>query len=499
MPADTSAAADAPLYQQLAARIQTLVTTGALKRGDRLPSVRDMAQQQGVSLATVLQAYRLLEDQRLIEARPRSGYFVALHQAALPRSASRQAAPRVPVPGLTQPPAESLPVEVSAIVERVMAAATDPRMISFGAACPGGDLFPTDRMRRAISRAAQRQHAALSRYPFAPGVVPIREAIARRALGLGCQLDPARLLITNGCIESISLCLRAVTQPGDVVALESPTYFGFLQILQSLHLRALEIPTDPRTGLSLPALELALDTQPVKAVLAVPTLSNPLGATMPMAARRRLARLLEERGVPLIEDALYNDLSPRAEGRRAVKSFDTRGNVMLCSSFSKTLSPGVRLGWVEAGRWAPAVQRLKSTLSGGHTELIEWAMADVLTQPGHEPALRTLRATIASRIEQARRLVGLSFPPGTRVTAPEGGFILWLELPRGVDAIALFHAALAENICIAPGPMFSSSPRYDHCIRLGLGRAWGPAEQQALQRVGQMAAAMGRPEIGQAA
>lgn len=499
MSADLSAAADAPLYQQLAARIQTLITTGALKRGDRLPSVRDMAQQQGVSMATVLQAYRLLEDQRLIEARPRSGYFVALRSAPGPRSRNTPGALRVPMPELTQPPAESRSVDVSSIVEQVMAAATDPRMISFGAACPGGDLFPTERMRRAISRAAQRQHAALSRYPFAPGVVPIREAIARRALGMGCQLDPARILITNGCIESISLCLRAVTRPGDVVALESPTYFGFLQILQSLHLRALEIPTDPRHGLSLPALELALDTQPVKAVLAVPTLSNPLGATMPLAARRSLARLLEERGVPLVEDALYNDLSPRAEGRRAVKSFDTSGNVMLCSSFSKTLSPGVRLGWVEAGRWCQPVQRLKSTLSGGHTELLEWAMADVLTQPGHEPALRTLRATIASRIEQARRLVGLSFPAGTRVTAPEGGFILWLELPRGVDAIALFHAALAENICIAPGPMFSSSPRYGHCIRLGLGRAWGPVEQQALQRVGQLVAAMARPEVGQAA
>ncbi|WP_141286669.1 aminotransferase-like domain-containing protein, partial [Ideonella azotifigens] len=312
----------------------------------------------------------------------------------------------------------------------------------------------------------------------------------RRALAIGCQLDPARILVTNGCVESISLCLRAVTQPGDTVALESPTYWGFLQILQSLHLRALEIPTDPRTGISLPALELALDTQPVKAVLVVPTLSNPLGATMPLAARRQLLQLLEARDVPLIEDALINDLAGRAEGRRAVKSFDTRGQVMICSSFSKTLAPGLRLGWVEAGRWSAQVQRLKSTLSGGHTELVEIAMTDLLNQPGHEPALRQLRALLASRLDQARRLIAASFPAGTRITAPEGGFTLWLELPRAVDAVALFHAALSEQICLAPGPMFSSTGRYRHCIRLGLGRAWGTAEQQALQRVGQLARQM---------
>ncbi|HSI51741.1 MAG TPA: PLP-dependent aminotransferase family protein [Ideonella sp.] len=488
-PVEAAATPEPSLYAQLAERIGALIASGALKRGDRLPSVRDMAQQQGVSMATVLQAYRTLEDRRLVEARPRSGYFVTLRRMAAATGRGSSPAPQA-LTEMTQPPNQSQPVELPDIVDRVMAAASDAAMVSFGAACPGGDMFPSDRARRAITRAAQRHHHALSRYPFGSGTPALREAIARRALAIGCQLDPARILVTNGCVESISLCLRAVTQPGDTVALESPTYWGFLQILQSLHLRALEIPTDPRSGISLPALELALDTQPVKAVLVVPTLSNPLGATMPLAARRQLLQLLEARDVPLIEDALINDLAGRAEGRRAVKSFDTRGQVMLCSSFSKTLAPGLRLGWVEAGRWSAQVQRLKSTLSGGHTELVEIAMTDLLNQPGHEPALRQLRALLASRLDQARRLIAASFPAGTRITAPEGGFTLWLELPRAVDAMALFHAALSEKICLAPGPMFSSTARYNHCIRLGLGRAWGTVEQQALQRVGQLARQM---------
>ena len=471
-----------PLYQQLADRLVALIERSALKRGDRLPSVREMARQQGVSAATVVQAYRTLEDRRVLEARPRSGYFVAASVRRTP-----QRLPTLAQPEISQPSPESMPVDVSTLVEQVMQAAGDPRFISFGAACPSGDLFPPERLRKALGRALQRQHAALSRYPFAPGIRPLREAIARRTLGWGCTLDPERILITNSCLESISLCLRAVTQPGDIVAIESPTYFGLLQILETLGLRALEIPTHPRTGLSLPALQLALETQPVKALLSVPTLSNPLGAVMPLTERRALARLLQTHQLPMIEDALYNDLCPRADGRRAVQSFDTEGLVMLCSSYSKTLAPGLRLGWVEAGRWSPKVRRLAATLAGGRTELLEWAMTELLDQIQYEPALRQLRTMLGKRMDQARALIAHCFPAGTRVTQPDGGFILWLELPEGLRALDLYEAALRERICIAPGPMFSASTRHDHCLRLGLGRGWGPAEQQALQRVGQMA------------
>ena len=477
-----------PLYRQLCERITALIHSGALRRGDKLASVREMARQQGMAQSTVLQAYRALEDRRLIEARPRSGYFVSVSAPSAPKALRR--APALAVPRITQPPADSRAVEVSRLVEQVMGAAVDERFISFGAACPSEDLFPRERLRKAMSRAMQLHGDSLSRYPFAPGLRPLREVIARRALGMGCTLDPDKLVVTNGCLESISLCLQAVTRPGDVVALESPAYFGLLQILESLGLRALEIPTHPRTGMSVPALQLALDTQPVKAVLVVPTLSNPLGSVMPATARRDMARLMRERDLPLIEDALYNDLCPRAEGRRAIKSFDTTGHVLLCSSYSKTVAPGLRLGWAEAGRWSARVQRLKSTLSGGHTELLEWAMAEVLDQVQHEPMLRQLRASVAERMAQARKLIAHSFPTGTRMTCPEGGYILWLELPEGLSGLALYEAALAERICIAPGAMFSSTQRYDHCIRLGLGKGWGPAEQQALQRVGELATAL---------
>jgi DNA-binding transcriptional MocR family regulator len=466
------------LYLQIAETIGHSIRAGTLERGARVPSVRETARRHGVSVSTAVQAYRSLEDAQLIEARPRSGYFVAARP------------PRLPEPGVSQPPQRALAVEIGDVAAEVLRLVHDPQCLSFGAACPGTELFDNERVRRTVNRAVQRHRALLTHYPSGPGQEALRRAVARHALAMGCTLDAQRIVISNGCLESITLGLRAVTRPGDTVALESPTYFGFLEILQNLHLRALEIPTHPRSGLSLDALQLALDTQPVRAVLAVPTLSNPLGSCMPLADRRRLAQMMAAHDIPLIEDAIYNDLAEQDDKRRAVKSFDASGHVMLCGSFSKTLAPGLRLGWIEGGRWHEKVRRLKAATSGGQTAVLELALAELLAQPGHEAAYRQLRSTIALRVDQARRLIAQHFPRGTRVTDPPGGFILWVELPAALDAYALYQACLAEHICIAPGALFSATDRYRHCIRLGVGGRWDDAQRQALVRVGEIANAL---------
>ncbi|MGJ7534544.1 MULTISPECIES: PLP-dependent aminotransferase family protein [unclassified Variovorax] len=469
------------LYLQIAESIAMPIRAGTLARGERIPSVRELARHHSVSLGTVVQAYRMLEDSRLIVARPRSGYFVAARP------------PRPPEPEASNPPPDSMAVDVSSLAARVMQLAHDPGYVSFGAVCPSPDLFAEERVRRAVSRAVQRHRATLTQYTIGSGDESLRRAVARHALRMGCQLDARDVIVTNSCLESIALCLRAVTTPGDVVALESPTLFSFLEILEDLHLRALEIPTHPRTGLSLNALRLAFDTQPVKAVLAVPTLSNPMGASMPTAERRRLAQMVAERGIPLIEDVIYNDLAEQDEQRRAVRSFDTTGHVMLCGSFSKTIAPGLRLGWVDAGRWGTKVSRMKQVTSGSQSAMLERAMADLMTQPGIEANYRQMRATIAARVDEVRGLIAQHFPKGTRVTDPPGGFILWVELPQGVDSLALFQACLAEGIVISPGTMFSATNHFRNCIRLALAGLWDDAHRHALRRVGALAATMVRP------
>lgn len=471
----------APLYHQVADQIHTLIRAGTLRAGERVPSVRRLSRQQGVSVATVLQAYQRLEDAGVIEARPQSGYYV------------KRIARPVEEPAPSRPPRRALTVEVNALADVILAAGQDPKMVSFGSACPTGDLFPLERIRRVLSSRARRDRYALGRYGLPPGSEALRRAIARRALEWGCRIDHRSLVITNGCMEALNLCLRAVTRPGDTVALESPTYYGFLQILQSLGLKALEIPTHPRSGISLEALELALGAHDVKAVLVMPNVSNPVGATMSEAAKKRLVELLAAKGVPLIEDHIYSELAYDSAARRAAKCFDRTGNVMLCSSFSKTLAPGLKAGFIEPGRWHDAIRMLKFVASGGNSELVELTLAELLESGGYERSLRQLRRRCEQQVDAARGVIAESFPRGTRVTRPTGGFILWVELPKACDSIALFEKLLERGISIAPGPMFSATQRYRNCMRVSVGYLWTERTETALREVGKLA----RQQIGE--
>lgn len=474
-----------PLYAQLAARLTRLIQSGAFKAGQRLPSVRDTAQTEGVSVSTVVQAYAQLEEAGLVQARPKSGYFV-----------QRAARPKPGVATLGQPRTSTPPTrsfELARSRSDAFAALEQPGdLASFGGYTPDGSgLFDEAALRVALGRASRVHRHSLAEYNTAhAGTLALRQAVARRALHLGCTLDAQRIVITASCVQAVSMCLRAVTQPGDVVALESPTFFGYLDLLEAHGLRALEIPTHPRTGLSLPALELALDTQPVKAVLSNPTLSNPLGSVMPMGARQQLARLLAARGVPLIEDVVFNDLMTGDERRKAVKSFDEHGNVMVCGSFSKTLSPGIRLGWVEAGRWADAIATQKRLHGSATNVVLEEALADLLQQNTYEAQMRRLAALLKQRLAHARALIAQHFPPGTRVSHPPSGYALWVELSPELDSQVLFLRCVAQGVTFGPGALFTATDRYRHGLRLTFTGEWTLREQQALALVGQNACAM---------
>jgi DNA-binding transcriptional MocR family regulator len=462
------------LYLQIALRLAQMIASGALAAGQRLPSVRDSAAQNNVSVATVVQALATLEEHRLVQPRAKSGYFVApaskAKAAALVRKILRE-------PELPRQP-----------LDAVSTASLPKPLVSFAGYAPKDkDFFDTDRIRVALSRATRLRRDTLAEYTSSVGTLALRNAVALRALHLGCALKADDIVITSSCINAVALCLQAVTQPGDLVAIESPTFFGFLDLLEALNLKAIALPTDARSGVSLPALQLALDTQPIKALLLVPTLSNPLASVMPLAQKRALARLVAQYRVPLIEDVVFNDLLATDARRRAVKAYDSEGWVMTCGSFAKTVAPGIRLGWVDAGRWSRQVATLKRVQGAATNAVLEHALADLLTQGSYESHLRRLRMLMKQRLGQARKIVQASFPAGTKVNDPAAGYTLWVELPAVVDTMALFDMCRAQGIVVGPGQLFCASHRFRHCLRLSFSGVWQALDQAALAEVGRLA------------
>jgi len=461
------------LYDQVAGQIVQLIQGGTLRPGDRIPSVRKLSEQQGVSVSTVLQAYRLLEDRGLIEARPQSGYFVRVKTWTPPAE-----------PMISRPAKGATQVNVGELIMRVMQASENPKLVRLGAALPSPELLPTAQINRCLAAAGRRSAHAGNEYSVPPGNLALRTQIARRAIEAGCTLSPDEIVITCGAMEALNLCLRVVAKPGDTIAIESPTYFGVLQCIESLGLKALEIPTHPRDGLSLEALEMALDSQPIRACLFMLSFNNPLGCCMPEANKERLVRMLAEREIPLIDDDIYGDLYFGATRPRPAKSYDREGMVLLCDSFSKTLAPGYRVGWCAPGRWQQQFEQLKFVTNVATATLPQIAVADFLATGGYNHHLRRIRRLYAEKVQRMSEAVSEAFPEGTRITRPTGGYVIWIEMPPSVNSLELFDRALAAGISIVPGPIFSPKGKFRNFIRLNCGNPWSDAIERAVKRLG---------------
>jgi len=466
-----------PLYKQLATRLRKSIESGTLRSGEKLASLRELTVQQKVSLATAIHAYRLLEEQGLIEARPQAGYFVVDAQLQLQE------------PGVTQPPASPSTGSLAELSAEVFASLANPDLIPLGsAACLNGDMFPVEAIRRTAGRILRQKGALLAEYPFGAGIEDLRRQIGKRSLAMGASIPWRDILITNGATEAISLCLRAVTQPGDIVVTESPTYFGILQGIEMLGLRVLEVPTDPRDGLLLDALKVALKRNKVKAMVLMPNAQNPLGSIMPDDAKRELAALASRHGIPVIEDDIYGDLYFGAARPRLLRAFDEEGMVLTCSSFSKTITPGMRLGWAAAGKFHARVELLKRTTNVTTDRLQQHVVAELMRTGVYERHLASMRRVLAANLVAARRTILETFPTGTRVTNPTAGYVLWVEFPKRVDSLRLATDARAENISIGPGPLFSATGDFRNCMRVNCGVRWTGKIERALGRVGALAA-----------
>lgn len=464
-----------PLYEEVAHRLGHMVDDGTFRPGEKVPSIREMSNRLQVSVNTVKTAYGVLEDRRVIEARPQSGYYVCARLPALPREPKAMR----PLPGATA-------VEAGEMVAQIMRDVNDPDRVQFGAAIPDAALLPSEKLARIMASELRRTRGHGTGYAMGSGHPKLRHQIARHMLKAGVTLSPDEILITTGATEAVFLAMKSLCQPGDTVAIGAPVYFNFLQMFRELGLKVLEVPSSPVDGIHLDALESALSRNRVSACLQVTNFNNPLGNSLSDGKKRELVALLKRHGVPLVEDDINGDIAFDGVRPGVCKAHDDSGMVVLCSSFSKTLAPGYRVGWMAPGRFRDRVQRLKMVSTLASATPTQLAVAEFLATGGYEHHLRGLRRICAERVAAMGERVGETFPEGTRVTRPKGGFTLWVEMPESVDSMALYATLETQGITVAPGTLFSTGDTFRNYLRLNAA-AFTPETRWALDAVGKVA------------
>ncbi len=472
-----STALDDHLYLQVANGVEKMISEDVLKIGDKLPSVRMLSDEYGISMGTAFQAYYHLEGKGLIESRPKSGYYVRFNQQRFPA-----------LPRIVQPEPLSHDVSVKEMIGTIYSdiISSDRKVINFALAVPDISLLPIAKLNKSVVQVLRNTPDSCISYEHTQGNIELRKQLARLAFNWGGKIKPDEVVVTAGCLEAITICLRAVTQPGDTVAVESPNYFGVFQAIETLGLKVVEISSCFTNGLELDALQAALKKFPVKAIVTIPNFNNPLGGCMPDENKQKLVELITRYKIPLIEDDIYGELYFGKKRPRTCKSYDTRGWVMHCSSLSKSLAPGYRIGWILPGRFLDQVKQIKRMLNISSPTLTQAAVAHFLQNGRYEYHLKSLRKALHTQCLRYLQGIIKHFPADTKVSRPHGGFVLWVQLNKKINTFRLRNEAIRHHISIVPGRIFSPSHAYANCLRISFGKPWDEDAEYGLMMLGKL-------------
>jgi len=462
-------------YIDVADRIEKLIENGVLKVGDKLLSVRALSKEQGISLSTAFQSYYHLESKGLIEARPQSGYYVKFSPEHV-----------LDLPTCCEPLNDAVPVSVDEMISSVYHDLNNDKLIHFSLGVPSIQLLPAAKLNKAVTQAIRESKSSCMGYEHIQGNVSLRRQIARQAFNWGGTPAEDDIVVTAGCVEALALCIKAVTKPGDTVAIESPTYFAVFQVMESHGLKVVEIPNHPEYGIDLDYLEMAIPRFDIKACLFVCNFNNPMGSCMPDENKKRLVEMLAKKEIPLIEDDIYGEMYFGKTRPKTCKSFDKKGLVLHCSSFSKSLAPGYRIGWIIPGKFKDRVIKLKRMHTVATNTLAQAAFALFLSNGRYELHLRHLRKALHMQSLKYVQAICEYFPEDTCITRPQGGFVLWVELNKKIDTYKLHKKALKQNIGIAPGQIFSSQNRFANCFRLSYGEPWSNRIEEGIKTLGKL-------------
>lgn len=469
------------LYERVARLVESQITTGALRANDRIPSVRSMSRTARVSVSTVVQAYVHLENIGLIEARPQSGFYV---RPPDPRAVPE---PRAKVVRSRRP------MSVAAeMLDTCREALRRSDIIPLNGAFTSPSMYPTQRLNNLTREVLRDRPLHAGELIMPPGDAELRRQIAKRLALAGAPTDPEHVVITSGTMDAITLALRVTCQPGDIVMVESPTYFGLLQAIEHQQLKVVEVPNRPGVGIDPEAVRSVARTTKIAAAVLMPNFNNPAGTLTPDDAKRDIVATLTGMEIPIIEDDIYGDLHYGSSRPTSLRAFDESGLVISCSSVSKTIALGYRIGWAVSPQFHADIARAKFYSSVACPTLQQLVLARYYSSGGYDRYLRRVRATLSANAQNFIDAVARHFPDGTRITRPAGGLVIWIELPGNVDAVELFRSALASRIGIGPGILFSAKADYRNYVRLTCGLPWGPAIDRAIEKIGKLVHTMCR-------
>ncbi|MEI9943267.1 MAG: PLP-dependent aminotransferase family protein [Chitinophagaceae bacterium] len=466
---------DDHLYMQVADGLEKMITDDILKIGDKLPSVRLLSEEYGISMGTAFQAYYHLEGKGLVESRPKSGYYVRFSYKRYPE-----------LPKVIQPDTLSHDVTVKEMIASLYSTIATDKLINFAMAVPDPSLLPAAKINKSVMHVLRNYKDHCISYEHTQGNIELRKQIAKLSFNWGGKIKPEEIVITDGCLDAITICLRSVTTAGDTIAIESPNYFGIFQAAESLGLKVVEIPSSFVTGVELDHLEKTLKKFSIKACIVTPNFNNPLGGCMPDENKKRLVDMITRHQVPLIEDDIYGELYFGKSRPRTCKYYDKKGWVMHCSSLSKSLTPGYRIGWAISGKFLEEAKQLKRIQNISSPTLTQAALAHYLQYGRYEYHLKSLRKALHTQCLRYIQAIIQYFPEDTKVSRPHGGFVLWVQLNKKVNAFKLRTEALKHHISIMPGKIFSPNNNYSNCIRISFGKPWDEDADYGLMMLGKM-------------
>lgn len=469
------------LYEDVVALFEAQIADGIYRVGDRIPSVRETSRSLRVSMSTVYNAYNALELKGLVRAKPKSGYVV-VQQASKAADRGRPANT-----GLQNGPV----LDLKSIALQILGADNSDAATQFGSAYPDSSFIPGDRLNCLMRDVSRRALPGRIRDPA--GLIELRREIAKRYTRHGYAVSLDEIVITTGSIDGVNLALRAVSRPGDAIAVEDPCFFPVSFSLRQHGLRPVPVPVSPEHGLDLDVLEHVLATRQVKACVIMPSCHTPMGVSLSQEKQARLAGLVERYDVPLIENDAYGALRPPDDGNSTCKPYDHSGLVLHCSSFSNALSPQLRVGWISAGRFHHQVRSVKFLTNMASNWIAQHTAAEFLTHENVDRRMRAMRATLEERLRTGLRELDRWRGLVVRRSNPQHGFMVWAQLPNSVDTLSLFTSAVAERLSFVPGALFSvDRPRRTE-LGLNFSCRWTPEAVRSLDRLMSLAAAAAYP------